>query len=181
MLSEFRPSVLIEVGTWKGASVLHMRSVARRLGLDTALICVDTWLGSAEHWSQPQPREHLRLEGGFPTLYREFIRNVIAEDAVEDVYPLPLSSAAAARTLAKLGVTADVVYLDAAHEEEEVRLDLELYWPLVRPGGAMFGHDYNWPGVKKAVDAFFGRRRFELDETYWLMRRSKARRRLRAS
>jgi len=152
VLSEFRRSVLIEVGTWKGASVLHMRSVARRLDLETAFICVDTWLGSAEHWSKPEPRPHLRLEGGFPTLYREFIVNVLAEGAVDDVYPLPLSSAAAARTLAKLGVTADVLYLDAAHEEEEVLLDLNLYWPLVRPGGAMFGHDYNWPGVKKAVD-----------------------------
>jgi predicted O-methyltransferase YrrM len=99
---------------------------------------------------------------------------VIAEGAADDVYPLPLSSAAAARTLAKLGVTADVVYLDAAHEEQEVLLDLELYWPLVRRGGAMFGHDYNWPGVKKAVDSYFGRRNLELEETYWLVRRSHA-------
>ena len=48
VLLEVRPAVLIEVGTWKGASVLHMHSLARRHRLGTLFICIDTWLGSAE-------------------------------------------------------------------------------------------------------------------------------------
>ena len=165
VLAELRPEVVVEVGTWRGASVLHMLSIARRLGLKTAFICVDTWLGSAEQWSKPEPRPHMRLRGGYPTLYQEFIANVIAHDAVDDIYPFPLTSTGAARVLAKLGVVADAVYLDAGHDEEDVALDLAYYWPLVRPGGILFGHDYSarWPGVVRAVDAFASKQRVPLE------------------
>jgi len=175
LLTEFRPKILAEVGTWRGASVLHMHAVAQRLELDTVFICIDTWCGSAEQWTEPEPRPHMRLEGGFPTLYREFIANVIAHNAVRDIYPLPISSSAGARTLARLGVTADLIYLDAAHDEEEVSLDLKLYWPLIQNDGAMFGHDYDWPEVKAAVDVYFGRTNIDLEESYWIARRSQVR------
>jgi hypothetical protein len=38
--------VVIEIGSWKGASVARMHA----LSPTTAFICVDTWLGSVEHW-----------------------------------------------------------------------------------------------------------------------------------
>jgi Methyltransferase domain len=152
-----------------------MHAIARRLGLGTAFICVDTWLGSAEQWSKPEPRPHMRLKGGYPTLYQEFIANVIAHDAVEDIYPFPLTSSDAARVLAKLGIFADAVYLDAAHDEDAVALDLELYWPLVRARGILFGHDYTsrWPGVVRAVDAFASRHRIavRVEKPMYRMRR----------
>jgi hypothetical protein len=57
----------------------------------------------------------------------------------------------------------DFVYLDARHDEQSVREDLACWWPLLRPGGLIAGHDYldgELPagafGVKSAVDAFFG-------------------------
>ena len=58
---------------------------------------------------KPEPRPNMRLEGGHPTLYRQFIANVIACDATGDVYPLPIASAAGARLLHGLRVTADVI------------------------------------------------------------------------
>jgi hypothetical protein len=178
VLLDVRPRVVIEVGTWKGASVLHMQALAREHGLGTAFICIDTWLGSAEHWSKPEPREHFRVEGGFPTLYREFIVNVIASNAVSDIYPVPIPSSAGARLLNKLGVTAEVIYLDAAHEEEEVALDLSLYWALVEPGGVFFGHDYTgrWIGVMRAVDHFCAERELELEveHQWWIVRKPPA-------
>jgi predicted O-methyltransferase YrrM len=57
----------------------------------------------------------------------------------------------------------DFVYLDARHDKESVACDLELWWPKVRVGGVLAGHDYldgELPegtfGVKSAVDSFFG-------------------------
>lgn len=59
--------------------------------------------------------------------------------------------------------TLDFVYLDARHDRESVAADLALWWPAVRPGGLMAGHDYldgDLPegvfGVRSAVDEFFG-------------------------
>lgn len=50
----------------------------------------------------------------------------------------------------------DMVYLDAAHYEEGVLADLKVYYPKVKPGGIIAGHDYLNPdyGVKEAVNYF---------------------------
>ena len=36
----------------------------------------------------------------------------------------------------------DFIYLDGAHEYEMVKQEMERYWPKVRPGGMLAGHDY---------------------------------------
>ena len=54
----------------------------------------------------------------------------------------------------------DFVYLDADHTYEGVRGDLCAWYPKVREGGLIGGHDYghpNFQGVKQAVDEFFRR------------------------
>lgn len=54
----------------------------------------------------------------------------------------------------------DLIYIDAAHDEESVRAHLELAFTRLRRGGWLAGHDYDhpgeaWlPGVKAAVDHF---------------------------
>jgi SAM-dependent methyltransferase len=52
---------------------------------------------------------------------------------------------------------ADIIFIDAAHDYENVKLDIARWWPLVRPGGMLVGHDYNhkWPGVERAVADMF--------------------------
>ena len=49
-----------------------------------------------------------------------------------------------------------LVYVDANHGEAAVADDLARYWPKVRPGGVMAGHDYTkaHAGVARAVHAF---------------------------
>jgi len=51
----------------------------------------------------------------------------------------------------------DFVYIDALHDYESVKKDIEGWWPKIRPGGVISGHDFNrikWPGVVKAVEEF---------------------------
>jgi hypothetical protein len=59
----------------------------------------------------------------------------------------------------------DFVYIDARHDYDSVLEDLEAWFPKLRPGGLMAGHDYadgefrqGVFGVKSAVDQFFGAR-----------------------
>jgi len=151
------PAQIIEVGAWKGASAVNMARHALPINPDVAVLCVDTWLGSNEVlWSDPQLRRLLKLENGYPTVYRQFLANIIAEGLTSTIFPLPMTSISAAELLLKYSVQADLVYIDAAHGEYEVYGDLIHYWPLVRPGGIMFGDDYytTWCGVIKAVNRF---------------------------
>ncbi len=157
MLERVKPSLVVEVGTWKGASVVHMAQTARRLNLSTKFICVDTWLGSNDLlWLDPDYRESLMLHHGYPTMFRQFIYNVIASGVAEDVYPLPMTSSAGCYILKRLNIIPDLVYIDAGHEEDEVAIDLKLYYDLLAPGGYMFGDDYHldWMGVVRAVNRF---------------------------
>jgi len=51
----------------------------------------------------------------------------------------------------------DLVFIDAAHDYPNVMADIDVWWPLVKVGGVLAGHDFNhkWPGVERAVaDSF---------------------------
>jgi predicted O-methyltransferase YrrM len=51
----------------------------------------------------------------------------------------------------------DMVFIDAGHDYQSCKQDIELWWPRVREGGYLCGHDYQhkFPGVMRAVsDAF---------------------------
>ena len=49
----------------------------------------------------------------------------------------------------------DWVYIDSNHFYEHACKELAAYWPTIKPGGWLCGHDYvdtKWSGVKRAVD-----------------------------
>jgi hypothetical protein len=49
----------------------------------------------------------------------------------------------------------DFVFLDGLHTYDMVKWEIEHYSKLIRPGGALLGHDYDtFKGVKKAVDEY---------------------------
>ncbi len=53
----------------------------------------------------------------------------------------------------------DFIFIDGNHMYDYVKKDVELYWPKIKPGGFLSGHDYTGghPGVTKAVDEFFAK------------------------
>jgi hypothetical protein len=63
----------------------------------------------------------------------------------------------------------DWIYIDANHAYEAVKGDLEIWYPKVRSGGTISGHDYfdNGAsyGVKRAVDEFFTKLGLQVSQT----------------
>jgi len=156
-----QPSVIVEIGVWKGGSTVFMAQAAKSLGLACVVIAVDTWLGSSEHWLDGRHFSLMSFLNGYPALYHKFLSNVIRAEVNEYVLPLPMASLGAAEIMMALGLKADVVHLDAAHDYESVIADLRAWWPVVASGGILIGDDYypdglGWPGVLKAFDEFFG-------------------------
>src|SRR5258706_232587 len=68
--------------------------------------------------------------------------------------PLPTASLTAANVLTQLRIKADLIYIDANHQYEGLMADLKAFSPLLAKGGILFGHDYGWESVQRAVVDF---------------------------
>ena len=137
----------VEIGSWKGRSAYCMSEEIERSGKKIELCCVDTWQGSEEH-----DQEKAVLEG---SLYEEFLTNIKPfRDRIETVRK---PSVAAAEHFENGSL--DFVFIDAAHDYENVLADIHAWRPKVKPGGVLGGHDYGdqFPGVEQAVSEVFGR------------------------
>ncbi len=152
-----RLGLIVEVGTWKGGSAIEMADALEGAGSEAKILCIDTWLGALEFWTDlDDPERHggLALKNGYPSVYYQFLANVCHRGHQGRVVPFPQTSATAALWLRANGVRADLIYIDGSHEEEGVYADLCDYWDLVAPGGVLFGDDWGWDGVRMAVQRF---------------------------
>ena len=90
---------------------------------------------------------------------------------------MPLSSLSACDWLRDLGVSAELIYIDADHEAEAVFTDINSYWKLRTPEGLMFGDDYHpaWPGVQSSVQMMAERQNIDLQvyQEKWILGLSK--------
>lgn len=161
-IAERKPRIVVEVGVWKGASVVTMAKEIKRLGLDAAVIAIDTWLGSSEHYLWEKFAPDLDFEFGYPRLYHKFAANIVNEGLADVVVPLPLDSINAFQLLKEKAIRPDVLHIDAGHDYHSVMADLRAWWPQLQPGGVLIGDDYfknflgmgKWPEVHQAFDEF---------------------------
>jgi hypothetical protein len=171
LIAETQPRLIVEVGSWKGASALHMASVCDDLDLDTRICCVDTWLGAYEFIGAGDDlTRDLRLVHGYPSVYYQFLSNVVRSGHVSRIVPFPQTSLIASRYLWHHQIRAELIYIDGSHDAEDVLSDIRAYWPLLRKGGVLFGDDYDsWEGVRRAVGV--SGHPFELVKgRFWVMR-----------
>lgn len=141
-ISELHPDIIIEVGSFLGISAMHMASLLKRLGLNSVVICIDTWLAERQLWSRPEIRAALLFQHGRPNVYYSFLANIIDAELTDYIVPMPMHSLGAARYLQDLGIDASLIYIDGNHEAGEVYADLMAYWDRLRPGGIMLIDDY---------------------------------------
>lgn len=168
-MEKYRPNLVVEVGSFLGYSAIKMAKHVKKLGLPTKIICVDTWLGSPEHYRMYKEGVDFRLgyNHGYPTLYYKFITSVIQNDVQDVIQPMPYPSTIAFKILAgifeKLDAYPEFIFLDGSHEENDVYLDLAYYYKLLKSGGVVWGDDYEWEGVNKDVNRFCQERNLVLN------------------
>lgn len=177
IIKEVKPKLIVEVGTWKGASAIHMASLVKALNLDTKIVCVDTWLGALEMWTDREDKDRylsLNLKNGYPTVYYQFLYNVIEAGYGDIIIPFPQTSLIASRYFRDRNIMPDLVYIDASHDDTDVFMDLTSYWDILKVGGIIFGDDYyTWQGVRNAVDRFnlYYKYNFEVQGNHWILRK----------
>lgn len=175
LVEELKPKLVIEVGTWKGASALTIADALAKQG-SGVLLCIDTWLGALEFWQDQSDKERfqsLNCKHGYPQVYYQFLANVCHKQQQSRVIPFPATSSSAALWLMRFSITADLVYVDASHEEEDVYQDLLDYYELTAPGGVIFGDDWSWSGVRAAVEKFAAENKLNIEHLHdkWILRK----------
>jgi len=149
---------IAEVGCWLGASAHYLATELKLRGKTNPLFCIDTWFGGSSLGTA------LADAGGPDKLYQKFLQNM--SDLPGRIFPIRMTSVQAA-SLFPDGYFA-AVFLDAGHLDAEVTADLQAWYPKVREGGLLFGHDYvvQHPdsrfGVVAAVDRFFAKKALEI-------------------
>lgn len=134
----------VEVGSWKGRSL-----IATALGLPdgTNLDSIESLTGSEESGGT-----HLETTFPIPWIRRHLelsIELIMALNPDVNIRSFLMPSTEAART--RLDETLDVVFIDAAHNEKAVTEDVSAWYPKVKPGGIICGHDRCYKGVKAAL------------------------------
>lgn len=174
LIAHIRPETIIEVGCWKGASVNHMAGLCSRYGLHPVIYAVDVFVGTADGGISPE-EANLLPDGQArkPTLYQQFLYNMWRQGFDEAVVPVWNLSSNAAKTMLAQELKADLIYIDASHDEDNVYADIAAYWPLLSERGVMFGDDWKgYAGVRAAVRRFSREHNepFILNDWKWVFR-----------
>ena len=175
LVSSHKIKVIFDVGVWKGGSTIALSNLLREFDIDGAVVAVDTFFGSTEHWNRFRKDrifDSLLLGYGYSQLYWQFVSNLKHRGCDAYVVPLPQTTENAIRILKMHGISADLIHLDAAHEYESVLRDALGFWDLLNPGGFLIGDDYHpsWPGVIRAANDFSNETGVEvtIEEPKWV-------------
>lgn len=154
------PARFVEVGSFLGKSTSFLGVEIINSGKAIDLDVVDTFLGT------PETCSILQEKMGTGSMFQQFKQNTRPIWRVLTV--IPFSSLEAA--LRYEDRTLDFVFLDADHDYAAVSADIRAWLPKIRPGGYLGGHAYlpDWPGVVRAVDEFFGKRK-QVRQSSWLV------------
>jgi len=141
----------VEIGSWKGKSSSYMGVEIINSGKRIKFDCVDTWEGSEEHTSENGSEYDSKLKEK-DYLYGVFLKNI--EPVKSVINPIRMKSIEASKLYDDESL--DFVFIDAAHDYQSVKEDIEHWFPKIKYGGWISGDDYDWEGVNRAVEYHFG-------------------------
>jgi len=155
---------IIEIGSFMGKSTIWLAR-GSQAGAGVPVVAIDSCVGvpieyryqGRQKFSQParvvnrgaKGSKHGRVQR-MPRLTQRqtFERNIAAAGVSEIVTFIPKESRYAIKEVPrKIGV----LFIDGGHEYEEVKLDYDLYSPLVVKGGWVAFHDLSWPGPARLI------------------------------
>lgn len=164
----------VEIGSWKGKSGYIIGSVCKEK--EARLYCIDTFAGVVN----PRTEEvDINLEPNSGGTYREALNltptEFIKMHIKKNLVGLPVTYVIGSSTKVHTQIPKDLdfCFVDGGHTEFFVQKDIENFWPKLRKGGILCGHDYALQkstnnDVKRVVDAFFDKR-VRVFDTIWVV------------
>lgn len=139
--------IFVEVGGFLGKSASYIARRTTDLRKDVTIIVVDNLFGVAEP-------AFADVCGSVQA--KTILDNFEAVGIETRCHLLTMPSPQAANVFADNSLGA--VFIDGNHDYEPAKADILAWWPKIKPGGYMCGHDYcaTFPGVIRAVTEIFG-------------------------
>lgn len=161
-VNTFQSGTFVEVGSWLGRSASYLGVEIINSGKPISLHCVDNWLGGKEL------QHHEVVKSG--QLCREFLKNI---DPIKNIIILKQKTSLEASQDYEDN-SLEFVFLDAAHDYNSVTEDIKVWYPKVKSGGILGGHDYEkgWQGVVAAVNEFCTANSYTIEQkagTSWMV------------
>lgn len=134
-------AIFVEVGAYIGESVVYTAVEIINSGKDIQLHVVDKWRG----------KNTINPELSMKQILDQFILNVQPVADKMKIFIHQQKSVKAAEEF--LDGSLDFVFIDAAHDYKSVKEDIIAWYPKVKAGGLLAGHDFTekFPGVQIAV------------------------------
>jgi predicted O-methyltransferase YrrM len=144
---------LVEVGVWKGHSVSYLA----KTNPGKSIYAVDLFDKSYQFAGK-------ELDAQVPKVYQTYNDTLNSTNTRELIEDIQGYSWECADKFEDSGV--DFVFIDADHSYDAVVKDINAWYPKVRAGGILAGHDYYplmFEGVVKAVNEFTQSNGYELN------------------
>ena len=158
----FNNAKFVEIGCDKGQSFTFLGVETINQNKNIELYAVDTWCDNNISWNSSDE------------IYNIFLKNINPiQKELKDKIKIIRSYSVEASTKFE-DKSLDFIFIDACHEYECVIADLNAWFPKLKPGGWIAGHDYyaGHYGVEQAVNEFFYLTRENLysQEYCWIYR-----------
>ncbi len=133
---------VVELGSWLGRSCSMLFPAIKKTG--AKMNCIDMW---GENYADNLNLTEWVGSGVLP--WDAFHQNMKSLGILDDINVIRECSWEASRHFEDESV--QVVYIDADHTYYGVSRDIDAWYPKVKSGGWIGGHDFPIPDVKKAV------------------------------
>jgi len=153
-------SVIVEVGCWLGKSSCYLASKIKESEKKIKLFCVDIW-----DYTDDDPY-YFSFKEEHPDLFQEFQSNISKLGFSKIIKPLQGASAMVSQTFHDESI--DFIFLDGNHNSPFIDEDLKFWYPKLKFGGCIAGHDYiDGQDVRNAVNKFFNKK-VRVDGSCWI-------------
>jgi hypothetical protein len=154
-------SLFVELGSWRGRSSVCMLVEIINSGKNIKFDCVDEWK------YHPDTQQPVSNQEEFDEIFYEFLNNIQPVNQYIQVVKMSTELASSFYTDNSI----DFVFVDAGHSYAGVLNDLKCWYPKLKKGGIIAGHDYfhrEHTGVREAVDEFYNSKAIIIkDQNVW--------------
>jgi predicted O-methyltransferase YrrM len=140
-------ALVVEIGSFKGRSSVAICEGLRHVP-GARFVAVDPWRRKSmldkDTFGEDDPDAD--------TIYERFLRNTADYDFVTAMRTTSVQASAEFED-----ESVHWIFIDGDHTLPAVRADLRTWYPKLKPGGLLSGHDYDWWSVRWAVASHFAR------------------------